>query len=133
MEKVLNQEEIDAMFRAARGAASVRAVRSSSYPALRSSPGGADQEGAGRAISILHEGFARNLTHSLGAYLRVVFETNLVSVEQLTFREFLQRSPISPISASFQVNPMGARRADLDPSLIFPIIDLLLGGIGAHE
>ena len=84
-----------------------------------------------RAISNLHEGFARNLTNALGAYLRVVFEVNLVSVEQLTFREFLQRIPDLAYLATFQVNPMGATAAlDLEPSLVFPIIDLLLGGVG---
>ena len=60
-----------------------------------------------RAISMLHEGFARTLTHSLGAYLRVIFEANVVSVEQLTFREFLSRIPDFAYSASFTVNPMG--------------------------
>ena len=84
-----------------------------------------------RAISNLHEGFARNLTNALGAYLRVVFEVNLVSVEQLTFREFLQRIPDLAYLATFQVKPMGATAAlDLEPSLVFPIIDLLLGGVG---
>ena len=84
-----------------------------------------------RAISNLHEGFARNLTNALGAYLRVIFEVNLVSVEQLTFREFLQRIPDLAYLATFQVNPMGATAAlDLELSLVFPIIDLLLGGVG---
>ena len=84
-----------------------------------------------RAISNLHEGFARNLTNALGAYLRVIFEVNLVSVEQLTFREFLQRIPDLAYLATFQVNPLGATAAlDLELSLVFPIIDLLLGGVG---
>ena len=83
---------------------------------------------------MLHEGFARALTHSLGAYLRVVFETNVVSVEQLTFREFLSRIPDFAYSASFTVNPMGvAGVMVLDLSLTFPIIDLLLGGNGSAD
>jgi flagellar motor switch protein FliM len=84
-----------------------------------------------RAISNLHESFARDLTNALGAYLRVVFEVNLVSVEQLVFREFLQRIPDLAYLATFQMKPMGASAAlDLEPSLVFPIIDLLLGGVG---
>jgi hypothetical protein len=55
--------------------------------------------------------------------LRVIFEVNLVSVEQLTFREFLQRIPDLTYLATFQVKPMGATAAlDLEPSLVFPII-----------
>lgn len=134
MEKVLNQEEINAMFRAALG-------RGTANPASRSSFQPCDFRRAGqikkdqvRALGNLHEGFARNLTNALGAYLRVIFEVNLVSVEQLTFREFLQRIPDLAYLATFQVNPMGATAAlDLEPSLVFPIIDLLLGGVGRMQ
>ncbi|HEX8925346.1 MAG TPA: winged helix-turn-helix domain-containing protein, partial [Terriglobales bacterium] len=64
-------------------------------------------------------------------FLRVVFETHLVSVEQLTFREFLARVPDISYLASFRVLPLGVMAAiQLDLSLAFPIIDLLLGGRG---
>lgn len=132
MEKVLNQEEIDAMFRAAlgRGSEGAPSVLPSFQPCDFRQAGQIKKDQV-RAISNLHEGFARNLTNALGAYLRVVFEVNLVSVEQLTFREFLQRIPDLAYLATFLVNPMGATAAlDLEPSLVFPIIDLLLGGVG---
>ena len=135
MEKVLNQEEIDAMFRAARGAtgASVPAQQVK-YTTWDLRQAGQIKKEQVRAISMLHEGFARTLTHSLGAYLRVVFETNVVSVEQLTFREFLSRIPDLAYSSSFTVNPLGvAGVMVLDLSLTFPIIDLLLGGNGAAD
>lgn len=135
MEKVLNQEEIDAMFRAARGATGVSApVQRVKHIAWDLRQAGQIKKEQVRAISMLHEGFARTLTHSLGAYLRVVFETNVVSVEQLTFREFLSRIPDLAYSASFMVNPMGVDGVMvLDLSLTFPIIDLLLGGNGAAD
>jgi flagellar motor switch protein FliM len=131
MEKVLNQEEIDAMFRAALGRGQGSQSQVPSYQPCDFKQAGQIKKDQVRAISNLHEGFARNLTNALGAYLRVVFEVNLVSVEQLTFREFLQRIPDLAYLATFQVKPMGATAAlDLEPSLVFPIIDLLLGGVG---
>jgi len=131
MEKVLNQDEIDAMFRAALGRSQGPASAVPSYQVCDFKQAGQIKKDQVRAISNLHEGFARNLTNALGAYLRVIFEVNLVSVEQLTFREFLQRIPDLAYLATFQVKPMGAIAAlDLEPSLVFPIIDLLLGGIG---
>lgn len=131
MEKVLNQEEIDAMFRAALGRNRTPASSPPSYQPCDFKQAGQIKKDQVRAISNLHEGFARNLTNALGAYLRVIFEVNLVSVEQLSFREFLQRIPDLAYLATFQVNPMGATAAlDLEPSLVFPIIDLLLGGVG---
>jgi flagellar motor switch protein FliM len=131
MEKVLNQEEIDAMFRTAIGRSQGASSATPSYQRCDFRQAGQIKKDQVRAIGNLHEGFARNLTNALGAYLRVIFEVNLVSVEQLAFREFLQRIPDLAYLATFQVNPMGATAAlDLEPSLVFPIIDLLLGGIG---
>jgi flagellar motor switch protein FliM len=131
VEKVLNQDEIDAMFRAALGRSQASQSSFPSYQHCDFKQAGQIKKDQVRAISNLHESFARNLTNALGAYLRVVFEVNLVSVEQLTFREFLQRIPDLAYLATFQVKPMGATAAlDLEPSLVFPIIDLLLGGVG---
>jgi flagellar motor switch protein FliM len=131
VEKVLNQEEIDAMFRAALGRSQGSQSSLPGYQPCDFKQAGQIKKDQVRAISNLHEGFARNLTNALGAYLRVIFEVNLVSVEQLTFREFLQRIPDLAYLATFQVNPMGATAAlDLELSLVFPIIDLLLGGVG---
>src|ERR1700682_5328118 len=95
MEKVLNQQEIDAMVRAARSGGKVEPgaaaeSKAEAWDARRAGQIGRQQM---QAINLLHEGFARNLTHSLGAYLRVVFAASLVSAEHLTYREFLQNIP----------------------------------------
>ncbi len=135
MQKVLNQDEIDAMFRAARRAPS----EPQDDPARKIIPWNVRQVGQIsrdqlRTISTLHEAFARNLTHSLGAYLRIVFETNLVSVEQLTYREVLARIPDLAYLASFRMDGANATAAlYLDLALAFPIIDLLLGGSGSPK
>ena len=133
MEKVLNQEEIDAMFRAARSGAAAPQVPTK--PQLTVTPcnlqGSPLRKEHVRAISTLHEGFARNLTHSLGAYLRVLFEVNLVSVEQLLYREFLGRVPDLVYMGSLNLAPEGGLALlQMDLSLAFVIIDLLLGGQG---
>jgi flagellar motor switch protein FliM len=81
-----------------------------------------------RAITGLHEGFARNLTNALGVYLRVVFAATLVSAEHLTYREFLQNVPEVTYMASCRLDPMGVNAAmQLDLKVAFPVIDLLLG------
>jgi len=133
MQKVLNQEEIDAMVQAARGGGRVEA-RAAAMPHVepwdvrRAGQISRDQL---QTITLLHEGFARNLTHSLGAYLRVVFSTTLVSAEHLTYREFLQRIPETTYLASCRLDPTGLNAAlQLDLKVAFPIIDLLLGGEG---
>jgi len=84
------------------------------------------------ALTKLHESFARRLSSSLGARLRVAFEMNLVSVEQLTYREFIGRVPDLTYFASLHVMPIDARAAiQLDIAVAYPIIDIVLGGSGA--
>lgn len=131
MEKVLNQEEIDAMVRAARGHVADTSSPSKVQPWDFQKVGQIGREPL-RSLTQLHETLARNLTHSLGAYLRVVFDANLVSVEQLGYGEFLARLPELAYLATVQLESMSATAAlQLDLPLAFPIIDLLLGGRGS--
>lgn len=84
-----------------------------------------------RAITSMHEGAGRNLSHSLGAYLRVLFEADVVSVEQLTYSDFLGRLPEVTYLCSLNVAPMNALAVlQLDLQIAFPLIDILLGGQG---
>jgi flagellar motor switch protein FliM len=132
MDKVLNQEEIDAMVRVARGGqpSASQPVQQVVRPwdIRQSGQIGSEQM---RAINQLHEVFARNLTNSVGAYLGIAFDCSLVSAEHLTYREFLQRLPETPYLASCDLLPVGAVAVlQLDLSVAFPVIDLLLGGGG---
>ena len=136
MEKILTQKEIDALVRAAQGS---RLVSAAEVPIQQIASFDINQAGRinknqVQAVSMLHETFARNLGHSLGASLRVGIEVNLVSVEQLAYMEFQQRLPEISYLAAVGLRPMGARSAiQIDPSLAFPVIDLLLGGRGKPE
>ena len=133
MEKVLNQEEIDAMMRAARGGVDDGAVAAVAQPWDAREAGLLGKEQV-RTISQLHEVFARNLTHALGAYLRVALGANLVSAENLAYREFLGRLPEITYMATFRLMPLGAIAVlQMDHAIAFPIIDLLLGGEGAGK
>jgi flagellar motor switch protein FliM len=131
MENVLSQQEIDAMVRAARsGGRQTPEVQAQVEPWDLHLAGQIGREQL-EAITSLHEGFARNLTNAMGAFLRVVFTAALVSAEYLTYREFLQSVPETTYFASCRLNPMGASAAlQFDLKLAFPIIDLLLGGGG---
>jgi flagellar motor switch protein FliM len=132
-EKTLKQDEIDALFQAARSTTpedSEQEVRSRATPYNFSSAGQISAEQL-RAISMLNDLFARNLTHNLAAWLRTRFQVNLVSAEQIQFNEFLLRIPEISYVASVQLEPLGALSVlQLDLGLAPPMIDLLLGGEG---
>jgi flagellar motor switch protein FliM len=133
MEKILGQAEIDRLFEAARSVAPQEErsqVRQRVLPYNFSSAGQISNDQL-RAISLLNDLFARNLTHNLGAWLRTRFQVNLVSAEQIPFNEFLLRIPEISYAASVRLEPLGALSAlQLDLALAPPIIDLLLGGDG---
>ena len=132
-DKTLKQDEIDALFEAARASASESArseVRARIVPYSFSSAGQISNEQL-RAISMLNDLFARNLTHNLAAWLRTRFQVNLVSAEQIQFNEFLLRIPEISYVASVRLEPLGAVSVlQLDLALAPPVIDLLLGGDG---
>src|SRR5579871_5751391 len=132
-EKTLKQDEIDALFEAARSNTSETTkteVRARVVPYSFASAGQISNEQL-RAISMLNDLFARNLTHNLTAWLRTKFQVNLVSAEQIAFSEFLLRIPEISYVASVRLEPLGALSVlQLDLALAPPIVDLLLGGDG---
>jgi flagellar motor switch protein FliM len=132
-EKTLKQDEIDALFEAARSATPESTgpeVRARVVPYSFSSAGQISTDQL-RAISMLNDLFARNLTHNLAAWLRTRFQVNLVSAEQIQFNEFLLRIPEISYVSSVRLEPLGALSVlQLDLGLAPPIIDLLLGGDG---
>ncbi|MGB7549686.1 MAG: hypothetical protein WBM14_18270 [Terracidiphilus sp.] len=133
MEKILKQDEIDALFQSV-GASTPEAARTEArarvVPYDFSSAGQISTEQL-RAITMLNDLFARNLTHNLAAWLRTRFQVNLVSAEQIPFNDFLLRIPEVSYVSSVRLEPLGALSVlQLDLALAPPIIDLLLGGEG---
>ena len=84
-----------------------------------------------RAISLLHENLVRSLVSSLSAYLRTYIVVNLASVEQISYSEFLDGLPSPTCIVSLGLSPYdGNGVMELNPSLVFPILEMLLGGTG---
>jgi flagellar motor switch protein FliM len=129
--RTLDQDEIDALFRKAQAApGKPRTKRVVPYD-LRPNQLTQDQIAS---VTTLHEALARRLSNTLAAHLRVAFELTLVSVEQLTYSEFLARLPDLTYLASIHVMPIDARAAvQLDIGAAYPIIDVALGGSGSES
>ncbi|HZT30560.1 MAG TPA: flagellar motor switch protein FliM [Bryobacteraceae bacterium] len=82
-----------------------------------------------RTIHFLHETFVRNLISNLSAYLRSYLSGNLVTVEQLPYAEFLEALPSPTCMVSLSLRPYhGNAVLELNPPLVFSILELLLGG-----
>lgn len=134
LKKELKQDEIDALFHAAQSPGEEPPVgeeNSSRVVPYSFSASGQISNEQMRAVSMLNDLFARNLTHNLGAWLRTRLQVSLVSAEQITFNDFLLRIPEITYMASIRLEPLGAISVlQLDLMMAPPIIDLLLGGEG---
>jgi len=84
-----------------------------------------------RSLRFMHDRFARNFSASLSAYLRTITEVNLLSLEQLSYAEFLLSLPDPTCFNAISMKPLeGNAAVELNPDVAFPMIDKLLGGPG---
>jgi flagellar motor switch protein FliM len=82
-----------------------------------------------RALQTLHEGFARNFAAGLSAMLRSMVEVKLAGVDQLTFSEFIFSLENPTCLNLLCAEPLeGSLILEINPSILYPIIDRLLGG-----
>ncbi len=84
-----------------------------------------------RAIRGIHDKVARNIASEMSTMLRSIIEIQLQSVDQMTYGEFLMSLP-SPTSFNvFSIKPLdGSAILEINPSILFPMVDRLLGGRG---
>ena len=82
-----------------------------------------------RSLESLHETFSRSFGASLSGHLRTIVEVNIISIEQMTYSEFLQLLPNPTCMQLLSCRPLdGNMILEINPLIIFPIIDRLLGG-----
>ncbi len=82
-----------------------------------------------RVLQTLHEGFGRNFAAGLSAMVRSLVEVKLTSVDQLTYSEFTFSLENPTCFNLLEAEPLeGNLILDISPSILYPIIDRLLGG-----
>lgn len=82
-----------------------------------------------RALQTMHEGFGRNFGAALSAMLRTMVEVKLTSVDQLTYSEFVFSLENPTCFNLISASPLeGQLILDVNPSILFPVIDRMLGG-----
>jgi len=85
-----------------------------------------------RTIQMLHETFGRLWSSALSGMLRSLVNMSVISVDQLTYREFLLSMADPSVICVFSMSPLEGRAViEFSPAIAFPLIDRLLGGHGA--
>lgn len=101
-------------------------VRATAYDFKRPERVGKEQM---RSIKTLHEALARNFGASVSGMLRTMIEVKLVSVDQLTYSEFIFSLDNPSCFSVLGITPLeGNWVLDIAPALSYAIIDRMLGG-----
>jgi flagellar motor switch protein FliM len=84
-----------------------------------------------QTLRTLHDNFTRLLNNSLSVYLRTRVEATIVSIDQISYGDFIASIGIPSILSIFSMDPLpGSGIVQVDLNLVFSIIDRLLGGPG---
>jgi flagellar motor switch protein FliM len=84
-----------------------------------------------QTLRTLHDNFTRLLNNSLSVYLRTRVEATIISIEQVSYGDFISSIGIPSILSIYSMDPLpGSGIVQVDLNLVFSIIDRLLGGPG---
>jgi len=139
MAKILSQNEIDALLNQVTAGEEAQAIedigdqgeiarKAVAYDFKHPNRVSKDQM---RTLESLHSNFAGHFGSALSGITRSVVDIDLLSVDQITYSEFIM-SLVSPSSTYlFTVSPLeGAGILDFNPSVVFSFVDRMFGGSG---
>jgi flagellar motor switch protein FliM len=127
-DRILSQYEIDSVFRNVHHDTEDSAKKAQPYDFRRPERIAKDQL---QSIHLIHENFARSVASSLSAFLRSHIVANFISVEQLSFADFVRSLPTPSCLLALGVHPYEENSVlQIDRSLVFLILEMLLGGAG---
>lgn len=126
MKRELSQQEIDTVFRGTGEATRDHSVVPVDFSRLDRIP-----KSQIRSVHLVHENFSRNLASSLSTYLRDYVSMNLVSLEQISYGEFMEGFASPAFIAYVGLHPYdGTAVMEINPGLVFTFVEMLLGGGG---
>jgi len=132
METILEQNAIDSLFTMRQASRENQSPTSTPTPAYNFGRAGHIGNEQMRAITMVNEQFARNLTHTLGAWLRTQLQVAAAAGEQMSFGDFLSCLPDPSYVCLLRLESLGGvGLLEMSLSVAMTMVDLLLGGRGA--
>jgi flagellar motor switch protein FliM len=126
VESLLSTMETDGESEARRRKAARSRERVTPYDFRRPERVGKEQM---HALQSMHEGFGRNFGAALSALLRTIIDVKVTGVDQLTYSEFVYSLENPTCFILLKASPLdGNIILDINPSILFPVIDRMLGG-----
>lgn len=85
-------------------------------------------------IEMIYDNYSRIVANYLSAQIRSNVKVDVISVEQVTYEEFMKSIPNPTLLSIFQMPPLqGALLLEVNPQFGFQMIDLLCGGSAEHK
>lgn len=135
MVEVLSQSEIDVLIRAIQsGEATEETLQEQPKQRIRPydfrNPDKFSKEQI-NTFQVIYDNYARSVSTFLSVNLRSNFHVSLMSIEQVSYGEFI-RSLLDPsISILFNMDPLeGTAIFEISPEIMFALLERLLGGRG---
>ncbi|WP_373898279.1 flagellar motor switch protein FliM [Haloimpatiens sp. FM7315] len=87
-----------------------------------------------RTLELVHDNYSRIISSYLSAQLRTNIKVKIMSVQQITYEEFVHSMPNPTILTIFRMQPLsGSILYECNPEFVFRVLDILLGGTGMKE
>ncbi|MBX3179277.1 MAG: flagellar motor switch protein FliM [Candidatus Hydrogenedentes bacterium] len=84
-----------------------------------------------KGLQSLFEAFSREISIIFPPFLRTVVRVDLTSIDQLTYDEFILSVARPTALSIIDMSPLeGTAVIEMSPSMVFPIVDRVLGGKG---
>lgn len=138
MAKILSQDEIDALLSTVSGSEKAQAVDRSAkaddgrtvavYDFKHPNRVSKDQL---RTLENMHDNFAGHIGSVLSNMMRAMLDVDLVSVDQITYSEFVMSLMSPSCTFTFTAEPLdGACIIDFNPTLTYAFVERMFGGSG---
>ena len=137
MNKILNQDEVDALLRGLQGE-EIEAENDVVQDDSDVVPFDLDNQdriirGRMPVLEIINDRFSRHLSSNLGTLLRKRLEVNPISVDMTKFGEFMRSLPVPTSINLFKMNPLrGNALLVIDTRLVFAFVENFFGGSGSQ-
>lgn len=137
MAKILSQDEIDALLTSVAPGESTEDISADSDEIIRSvvaydfkHPNRVSKDQI-RTLENIHDTFAGHLGSSLSTIQRAMVDVEMVSVDQITYSEFIMSLLNPSCTYTVAMDPLdGACIVDFSPPVCFMFIDRMFGGMG---
>lgn len=131
MAEILSQKELDALLSGVRKTVAGEGKKVKRYDFKHPDKFSKDHI---RTLQMLHENLARLWSSSMSAHLRGSVQIEVVSIEQVSYEEFIRQLPNPTVLASISLQPLhGLMVWEINPDISISIVERLLGGNGELE